>query len=103
MFAIPLREFWMPYCHTPKIVSEEMIRLKCKRVPHPSYSPNLAIANFYLFDVLKQKQQGIDVSDDEELKNEILTIFQDIPSDEPKTSLDQWIERCQWVAPNAGN
>jgi hypothetical protein len=28
--------------------------------------------------------QGIDVSDDEELKSEILMIFQDIPSDELK-------------------
>jgi hypothetical protein len=93
----------MPSCRIAKIVSEEMIRLKCKRVLHPFSSRNLAIANFYLFGVLKQQLQGIDVSDDEELKNEILMIFQDIPSDEPKTSPHQWIERCQWVAPNAGN
>jgi hypothetical protein len=56
-----------------------------------------------LFDVLKQKLQGIDVSDDEELKIEILTIFQDIPSNELKKSFDNWIERSQWVAANAGN
>jgi hypothetical protein len=53
-------------------------------MPHPPYSPDLTIANFYFFGVLEQKLQGIDVSDDEELKSEILTIFQGIPSDELK-------------------
>jgi hypothetical protein len=84
-------------------VPEEMTGLKCKSVSHPPYSPDLAIADFSLFSVLKQKLQGIDVSDDEELKIEILTIFQVIPSDELKSSFDHWIERCQWVAANAGN
>jgi hypothetical protein len=69
-------------------VSEEIIRLKCKRVSHPPYSLDMAIADFYLFCVLKQKLRGIDVSDDKELKREILTIFQGIPSDELKTSFD---------------
>jgi hypothetical protein len=34
-------------CHTAKIVSEEMTRLKCKRVLHPPYSSELRIADFY--------------------------------------------------------
>jgi hypothetical protein len=80
-----------------------MTRLNCKRVPHPLYSSDLAIADFYLFSVLKQKLPGIDVSDDEELESETLTIFQGIPSDELKKLFDHWIERCQLVAANAGN
>jgi hypothetical protein len=48
-----------------------------------------------LFGVLKQEPQGIDANHDEELKSEILTIFERIPSDELKTSFDHWIERCQ--------
>jgi hypothetical protein len=70
---------------------------------HPLYSPGLAIADFHLSGVLKQKLQDIDVSNDEELKSEILTISQGIPSDELKRSFDHWIERCQWVAANAGS
>jgi hypothetical protein len=57
-------------------------------MPHPSYSPDLAIAYFYLFGVLKQKLQGVDVNDDEDLKRGILAIFQGIPSDELKQSFD---------------
>jgi hypothetical protein len=51
----------------------------------------------------EEKLQGIDISDDEELKSEILRILQGIPSDELKKSFDRWIEKSQWVATNAGN
>jgi hypothetical protein len=43
-----------------------------------------------MFGVLKEKLQGIDVSDDEELKSEILMIFQDISSDELKKAFHYW-------------
>jgi hypothetical protein len=58
-----------------KIAAEEMALLKCKSLPHAPYSLDLAFADFHLFHVLNQKLHGIDVSDDEELKSEILTIF----------------------------
>jgi hypothetical protein len=75
-------------------VPEEMTRMKCKRVPHPPDSPDLAIEDFYLFGVLKQKLPSIDVSDDEELKSDILTIVQGVTSDELKSSFNHWIEIC---------
>jgi histone-lysine N-methyltransferase SETMAR len=90
-------------CHILKIVLEEMTCLKCERVPHLPYSPDLAIADFYLFDVLKQKLQGIDPNDAGELKSEILTIFWAIPSDGLKKSFAHWVKRCQWVARTTGN
>jgi hypothetical protein len=90
-------------CHGAKIVSEETTHLKCKMVPHPPYSPDMTIADFDLFGVLKAKLQGIDASDDEEPKSEILTIFQGISSDELKKSFDHWIKRCQLAAANPGN
>jgi hypothetical protein len=75
----------LPYCHTAKIASEELARLKCKGVLHPRYSPDLAIADFYFLGALKQNLQGIDASDDEELKSEILRIIRSIPSASGKT------------------
>jgi hypothetical protein len=72
-------------------------------VPRLPYSPGLTVGDFYLFRVWKKKLQGIDVSDDEELKRKILTIFEGIPSDELITSFDHWIERYQWIATSAGN
>jgi hypothetical protein len=71
-----------------------MTRLKSKRAPHPPDSPDLAVTDFHLLDVLKQALQGIDVRGDEELKSEILTLFRGIPSDALKKSFYHWIERC---------
>jgi hypothetical protein len=65
-----------------------MTYLKCKRVAHALYSPDLAMVAFHLFNALKQALQDIDASDEEELKSEILTIFQGIPSDELEKSFD---------------
>jgi hypothetical protein len=90
-------------CGTAKIMSEEMNRLKCNKVPHLPNSPHLAITDFYLFPLGKQTLHGIEASDEEELKSEILTIFQGISSDDVKKSFDHWIERCEWVAASAEN
>jgi hypothetical protein len=60
------------------------------------------IADVKLFGILKQTQQSIDISNEEELKSDILTIFRGIPSDELKKSFNHWMERCQWAATNAG-
>jgi hypothetical protein len=90
-------------CHAANIVPEEMARLNCKRIPHLPYSLDLTVADFYLFGVLKQKLHGIGARDDEELKSEILPIFQGIASDKLKKSFDHRIERCQCVAANTGN
>jgi hypothetical protein len=96
---IARRSLWLHLdnspCHTARIAPEEVTCLKCKTVLHPPDSRDLTIADFYLFAFLKQKLQSIDVSDDEELKNEILAILQGFPSDELKKSFDHWIERCQ--------
>jgi hypothetical protein len=46
-------------CHTAAIVTHEMQRLRCKRVPHPAYFRDLATCDFYLFGKLKQQMRGI--------------------------------------------
>jgi hypothetical protein len=51
---------------------------------HPTYSADLAIADFDLSRILKQELQGVDGSDGEELISEILATFQGVPSSELK-------------------
>jgi hypothetical protein len=62
--CLPL-DFDNSRCHIAKIVSEEITRLKYKMRSPPPYSPDLAIADFCLFGVLKQQLHGIDINDDE--------------------------------------
>jgi hypothetical protein len=80
-----------------------MTRLKCKRVPCSPDSPDLVTADLYVFDVLKQALQSIDVRDDKQLKSQILAILYGIPSDELEKSFDHWIKRCQSVTGNPRN
>jgi hypothetical protein len=45
-------------CHRAVVLMKEMDRLRRTRVPHPAYSPDLAICAFYLFGDLKAHLDG---------------------------------------------
>jgi hypothetical protein len=85
-------------CHTAREVSEEMSRLRCRRVPHPPYSPDLAICDFYLFGRIKERLAGVTAIDENDLRNEITAILGEISDEEKMRAFDHWIERCEWVA-----
>jgi hypothetical protein len=53
--------------------------------------------------VLKQKLQGVDVSGEEELKSEIPTVFQGIPSNTLTQLSGHWTKKSHWFAANTGN
>jgi hypothetical protein len=54
--------------------------LRCKRVPHPTYSPDLAIANFCLFGKIKEKFRTMQVSLKEEFVEAVIDILRRIPT-----------------------
>jgi hypothetical protein len=63
-----------PY-HTAAIVTYEMRRLRCKRVPHPTYCPDLTICDFYLFGRLKHQLHDVTVDTAGELINEVTKVL----------------------------
>jgi histone-lysine N-methyltransferase SETMAR len=75
-------------CHTARKVSEEMSHLRCRRVPHPPYSPNLAICDFYLFDRIKKRLAGVTGIDENDLRNEITAILGEISEEEKMRAFD---------------
>jgi hypothetical protein len=80
-----------------------MPRLRCRRVPHPSYSPDLAICDFYLFGRSKERLTGVFVGDAEDLRNEVMSILAEISDDQKSRAFNHWIERCEWVAEHEGD
>jgi histone-lysine N-methyltransferase SETMAR len=90
-------------CHTAHVVVDEMARLRCRRVPHPPYSPDLAISDFYLFGRIKGQLAGKTIMDENYLKSEIMEILGGISEDEVRRAFDHWIERCEWVENNRGD
>jgi hypothetical protein len=84
-------------------VSDAMTRLRCRRVPHPAYSHDLAICDFYLFGRIKERLAGVFVGDAEDLRNEVMSILVEISDDEKSQAFNHRIERCEWVAEHDGS
>jgi hypothetical protein len=90
-------------CHTSQVVSDAMTRLRCRRVPHPAYCPDLAICDFYLFGCIKERLAGVFVGDAEDLRNEVMSILAEMSDDEKSRAFNHWVERCVWVAEHDGD
>ena len=54
---------------------------------HPSYSPDLAPSDFWLFDYIKQRLKS--------LEKQIVEILEAIPHQEYKKTFDKWSERMK--------
>jgi hypothetical protein len=90
-------------CHTAVIVAQEMQRLRCEQVPHPRYSPDLAICDFYLFGRLKHQLRGIAVETEEELVGEVSRVLATLSIEELRRAFDHWIELCDWIDNHGGD
>jgi hypothetical protein len=90
-----------PY-HTPDEVMEEISRFLCRRVPHPPYSLDLAISDFYLFGRLKERLAGVAAIDVTDLQNEVTRILAKCSEEEKVRAFDHWIERCASVPSRDG-
>jgi hypothetical protein len=70
------------------VISDAMTRLRCRRVPHPAYSPDLAICDFYLFGRIKERLAGVFVGDAEDLRNEVMSVLAEISDDEKRRAFN---------------
>jgi hypothetical protein len=64
-------------CH---LVTDEMACFRCRGVPHPPYSYDLAICDLYLFSCIKEWLMGITGIDANDLRTEALTFLRRISS-----------------------
>ena len=89
-------------CHNSRICSEELSHTPFVRLPHPPYSPDIAVCDFYLFGKLKHSLQQVAVSNRRELEDEIDRIMMQISRDEWKRVFTEWLKRLRWIAGNNG-
>jgi hypothetical protein len=74
--------------HSSHAVVDKMARLHCRRVPHPAYSHNLAICDFYLFGCIKERLAGVTVVDADDLRNEVMSILAEVSEDEKSRAFE---------------
>jgi hypothetical protein len=64
-----------------------MTSYRCVRVPHTPYSPDWAIADFYLFGPLTQQLSGRTLGGEENVIEMITEILNELPKDRAKVHL----------------
>jgi hypothetical protein len=78
--------------------AQECIRTsKAERLPHSTYSPDLAPSDFFLFEDLKEKLTDYNRGPWEQLKEAIIEIFNEIPQDALVLVFMSWMKRLRWV------
>jgi transposase len=81
--------------HKSRMIIEEIESLHLTLAPHPTYSPDLAPSDFFLFGYLKQKMIGIDFESPQGLIDWIQLIFEAIPRDVLENVFESWLRRVQ--------
>jgi hypothetical protein len=82
-------------CDTARYVQEQTASHRYGHVPHPPYSPDLAIADFCLFGRLKQQLSGSTLDSEEDVLEAAAEILSELLKDEMKSALVHWKERSQ--------
>lgn len=83
--------------HTANLTSQYLATNNIKTIPHPPYSPDLAMCDFWLFAGLKRNLRGRSFGSEEELDAAVLEYFNSIPENGWRGAFDMWksrMERC---------
>ncbi len=104
---LDLKKNWLLYHntkpHTASIVREFLEKGKIEVLAHPTYSPDLARYNFWVFRALKCESRIRHFELDVEMVSAVNCFFQDLPPEEfHKTTTAKWKERLQVCTANAG-
>ena len=83
--------------HNSKTVMPKYDHLGFKRPPHPAYSPDVTLSDFYLFGYLEEKLKGKLFTDMDDLQEALNEILCSISHQQRKAVFEHWIARCKWV------
>jgi hypothetical protein len=89
-------------CHNGQKITNEFDRLHIIRAPHPPYSPDLSLGDFWLFGFSKESMKGVEFSTDDQLLEAITRIWTDVTSEDIQSVFREWIDRLSWVIGNNG-
>lgn len=79
--------------HNAKMVTDYLTKTTFRKVPHPPYSPDLAICDFGIFGTAKYSMQGKRFATEVELFSELLKFFKEKPKEFYFSLFESWIER----------
>jgi transposase len=89
--------------HFSKASEQFMTENHIGRVPHPPYSPDRALLDFWLFGHVKISLAGQTFDEPEQLLEAIIEFLNEIQPPEVVTVFSQWVQRVRWVFENNGD
>eukprot|EP00096_Caligus_rogercresseyi_P006122 TRINITY_DN2233_c1_g1_i1.p1 TRINITY_DN2233_c1_g1~~TRINITY_DN2233_c1_g1_i1.p1 ORF type:complete len:110 (-),score=27.97 TRINITY_DN2233_c1_g1_i1:190-519(-) len=81
-------------CHTANSTKEFLAKKGIKVIDHPSYSPDLAPADFFYFPVMKKMLEGVEMVD-KSVQKEWTRVGRAIPEDRFREAFRKWVERWE--------
>jgi histone-lysine N-methyltransferase SETMAR len=81
--------------HTARVVAHFLARKQVTVLHHPSYSPDLAPVDFFLFPKLKSQLKGKRFQDISTIQANVTEQIRSIPKDSFKKSFRSMYERCK--------
>ena len=82
-------------CHKSRRTQEVIDSLRFGQLPHPPYSPDLAICDFSVFPTLKRELRGRHFESREEIISTVNTVLAKMSSNGFSHAFDQWEQRCK--------
>lgn len=81
--------------HTSRIVQDTIEKLGIELLPHPPYSPDLAICDFWLFPVLKKNLRGDKYESREDLRVAVNKTLREMSRDGLQHVFQAWVARWE--------
>lgn len=88
--------------HNSKVTMTEISKLNMNRLPHPAYSPDVAICDFWLFGKLKDHLKGTNFQTENELFESVVNFLDSIDKNEIQRVYEEWISRLHTVIDSGG-
>jgi hypothetical protein len=73
------------------------------RLPHSSYSPDLATSYLYLFSTVKEKLERIQLTDQDQFFESLREVLRDLDQQELNPVFQAWVRRVQEVSEGNGD
>ena len=89
--------------HKTLAVRQKIKAIGMEEVLHPSYSPDIAPCDFWLFKKLKDNQSGREFEDHVSIGQAIFHCLEEIPKDELRKKFENWIKRLKSVVECKGD
>jgi hypothetical protein len=89
-------------CQNGQKITRQLEAVRILRTPHPPYSPDLSLCDFWLFRFLKESIRGMESSTEVPMGSTMTTIGPNVTVHTLQFVFKEWMRRFIWIIENNG-